>query len=98
MEEDKPGRKKPNKLIVEEATSDDVGSTMDTVELFRGDTVSIRGKRRKDTVCIVLADDTCPEEVLKALIVGRDPLNHPSFYILQWGRVIFFPIAQFPIH
>ena len=29
------------------------------LQLFRGDTVLIKGKRRKDTVCIVLADDEC---------------------------------------
>eukprot|EP00967_Tisochrysis_lutea_P005975 scaffold7040_cov31-Tisochrysis_lutea.AAC.1 len=32
---------------------------MEELQLFRGDTVLIKGKRRKDTVCIVLADDTC---------------------------------------
>ena len=30
---------------------------MDTLGLFRGDTVLARGKKRKDTVLIVLADD-----------------------------------------
>lgn len=30
---------------------------MDTLQLFRGDTVLVRGKKRKDTVLIVLADD-----------------------------------------
>lgn len=32
-------------------------ATMDTLQLFRGDTVLVRGKKRKDTVLIVLADD-----------------------------------------
>jgi len=31
---------------------------MDKLQLFRGDTVLVKGKRRKDTVCIVLADET----------------------------------------
>lgn len=30
---------------------------MDSLQLFRGDTVLVRGKKRKDTVLIVLADD-----------------------------------------
>lgn len=34
-------------------------ATMDALELFRGDTVLLKGKKRKDTVCIVLSDDTC---------------------------------------
>lgn len=83
MEEDTKviGKKKPNKLIVEEATADDnsvIGlnsTTMDTLELFRGDTVLIRGKRRKDTVCIVLADDTCPEGRVRMNKVVRKNLR-----------------------
>jgi transitional endoplasmic reticulum ATPase len=31
--------------------------TMETLGLFRGDTVLVKGKKRKDTVLIVLADD-----------------------------------------
>ena len=32
-------------------------NTMETLQLFRGDTVLVKGKMRKDTVLIVLADD-----------------------------------------
>lgn len=32
-------------------------NTMDTLQLFRGDTVLVRGKKRKDTVLVVLGDD-----------------------------------------
>ena len=28
------------------------------LKLFRGDTVEVRGKKRKNTICIVLSDDT----------------------------------------
>ena len=58
-------KKNPNRLMVDEATNDDTSvvalnlATMEELQLFRGDTVMIKGKRRKDTVCIVLADDTC---------------------------------------
>lgn len=34
---------------------------MDTLQLFRGDTVLVRGKKRKDTVLIVLADEELDE-------------------------------------
>ncbi len=57
----------PNKLIVDDATNDDNSvitmhtNTMDKLGLFRGDTVLVRGKKRKDTVLIVLADDEVDE-------------------------------------
>jgi transitional endoplasmic reticulum ATPase len=50
-------------LIVTDATTDDnsilalSNNTMETLQLFRGDTVLVKGKKRKDTVLIVLADD-----------------------------------------
>ena len=66
MTDVKPVKKKnPNRLLVDEASNDDNSvvalalSTMEELQLFRGDTVLLKGKRRKDTVCIVLADDTC---------------------------------------
>ena len=34
---------------------------MEELQLFRGDTVLVKGKKRKDTVCIVLADDACDD-------------------------------------
>ena len=58
-------KKNPNRLIVDDAVNDDNSvvslhlDTMQQLSLFRGDTVQIKGKKRKDTVCIVLADDTC---------------------------------------
>jgi len=58
-------KKNPNRLVVDEASNDDNSvvalnvQTMEELQLFRGDTVMLKGKRRKDTVCIVLADDTC---------------------------------------
>lgn len=56
-------KKKPNSLIVTDAVNDDnsiialSNNTMEALQLFRGDTVLVRGKKRKDTVLIVLADD-----------------------------------------
>jgi len=65
-EETKPVKKKnPNRLIVDESSTDDNSvvllntQTMEELQLFRGDSVLLKGKRRKDTVCVVLNDDTC---------------------------------------
>lgn len=47
---------KPNRLIVEEAVNDDNSvvalsqDKMDELQLFRGDTVLLKGKRRRETV------------------------------------------------
>jgi transitional endoplasmic reticulum ATPase len=38
---------------------------MDELQLFRGDTVLLKGKRRKETVCIVLSDDTTPDDKIR---------------------------------
>lgn len=35
---------------------------MSALELFRGDTVSVTGKRRKQTVCVVLSDENVADE------------------------------------
>jgi transitional endoplasmic reticulum ATPase len=38
---------------------------MDELQLFRGDTVLLKGKRRKETVCIVLSDDSVSNEKIR---------------------------------
>lgn len=49
-------KSKPNRLMVEEAVNDDNSvvalsqDKMDELQLFRGDTVLLKGKRRKETV------------------------------------------------
>eukprot|EP01071_Lankesteria_metandrocarpae_P002032 Lankesteria_metandrocarpae@DN2036_c0_g1_i2.p2 len=60
----KPEKKRsPNRLLVDEAINDDNSvvtlnsARMEELQLFRGDTVLIKGKKRHDTVCIVLADN-----------------------------------------
>jgi hypothetical protein len=48
-------KKSPNRLVVDEATTDDASvstinpATMETLNLFRGDTIIVKGKKRKDT-------------------------------------------------
>ena len=50
-------------------------NTMQELSLFRGDTVRIKGKKRKDTVCIVLADDSCEEAKIRMNKVVRKNLR-----------------------
>jgi len=72
---------RPNRLIVEEAANDDNSvvalsqSKMDELELFRGDSVLIKGKKRKETVCIVLSDDTVSNERIRMNRVVRNNLR-----------------------
>jgi len=62
--EDPTKKRRPFRLVVEDAKQDDNSvvslhpDRMDELQFFRGDTVMIKGKRRRNTVCIVLADET----------------------------------------
>lgn len=74
-------KSRPNRLIVDEAVNDDNSvvamsqQKMDELQMFRGDTVLVKGKRRKDTVCIVLSDDTCPNEKIRMNRTVRNNLR-----------------------
>eukprot|EP00899_Mesostigma_viride_P025513 jgi/Mesvir1/6146/Mv00847-RA.1 len=74
-------KKSPNRLIADEAVNDDNSvvalslKTMETLHLFRGDTVLIKGKKRKDTVCIVLADESCDDGKIRINKVVRKNLR-----------------------
>jgi transitional endoplasmic reticulum ATPase len=74
-------KKKPNRLMVDEAINDDnsiVGmhpATLDTLQLFRGDTVLIKGKKRHETVCVALVDETCEEGKIRMNRVVRNNLR-----------------------
>jgi len=101
---DKP---KPNRLIVDDSVGDDNSvislsqAKMDELQLFRGDTVVIKGKKRKETVCIVLSDDTCSDEKVRMSRVVRTNLRvrlsdvvtlHPAPDIKYGKRVHVLPI------
>jgi len=64
-------RERPNRLLVEEAINEDNSvvslsqKKMDELQLFRGDTVLLKGKRRKETVCIVLSDESVADEKIR---------------------------------
>merc|ERR1719512_129308 len=71
----------PNRLVVEEALNDDNSvislsqAKMEELNLFRGDNVLIKGKKRKDTVCIVLADDNLDDSKIRMNKVVRKNLR-----------------------
>jgi transitional endoplasmic reticulum ATPase len=48
---------------------------MDELGLFRGDTVVLKGKKRRETVCIVLSDDTCQNDKVLMNRVVRNNLR-----------------------
>ncbi|XAO24565.1 hypothetical protein I312_103369 [Cryptococcus bacillisporus CA1280] len=60
-------KRSPNRLVVDESPSDDNSvailhpNTMEALGLFRGDTIIVRGKRRRDTVLICLSQDDIEE-------------------------------------
>merc|ERR1719478_276578 len=74
-------KRSPNRLIVDEATNDDNSvvalsmAKMEELQLFRGDTVLIKGKKGKDTVCIVLADEECDDGNVRMNKVVRKNLR-----------------------
>lgn len=74
-------KKAPNRLIVDDAVNDDNSvvalspAKMDELGLFRGDTVLLKGKKRRDTVCIVLADDDCEDVRIRCNRVVRNNLR-----------------------
>lgn len=93
--------------MVDDATNDDNSvmsvnpRTMDELHLFRGDTVIIRGKRRKETVCLTLAEDAVPDGRIRMNKVVRKNLRvrlgdvvtiHPCKEIKFGLRVHILPI------
>ncbi|KAJ1987958.1 AAA ATPase cdc48 [Dimargaris cristalligena] len=97
----------PNKLMVDDATNDDNSvvtlstNTMERLQLFRGDTVLVKGKKRRDTVLIVLADDTCDDNKIRMNKVVRQNLRvwlgdvvsiHPCPDIKYGTRIHVLPI------
>ncbi|KAJ3604366.1 hypothetical protein NHX12_029107 [Muraenolepis orangiensis] len=72
---------RPNRLMVDESINEDNSvvslsqTKMDDLQLFRGDTVLMKGKKRRETVCIVLSDDTCADEKIRMNRVVRNNLR-----------------------
>jgi len=103
-------KKAPHKLTVEESKQDDnsvvemTQKKMDELKIFKGDTVLLKGKKRKDTVCIALAvedGDNLPDEKIRMNKVVRKNLRvrfgdvvqvHPCPDIPNGNRVHILPI------
>jgi len=74
-------KRNPNRLVVEEAVNDDNSvislspAKMDELNLYRGDNVLIKGKKRKDTVCIVLRDEALEDGRIRINKVVRKNLR-----------------------
>ena len=73
--------KQRNRLIVDEAVVDDNSvvslsqKKMEELQLFRGDTVLLKGKKGKQTVCIVLLDEAQDDGNIKMNKVVRKNLR-----------------------
>eukprot|EP01089_Gocevia_fonbrunei_P021694 TRINITY_DN8518_c0_g1_i1.p1 TRINITY_DN8518_c0_g1~~TRINITY_DN8518_c0_g1_i1.p1 ORF type:complete len:153 (+),score=32.40 TRINITY_DN8518_c0_g1_i1:255-713(+) len=74
---------------------------MEQLHLFRGDIVLLKGKCRKDTVCIVLADENCEEPKIRMNKVVRKNLRvrlgdvvsvHPCPDVKYGKRIHVLPI------
>lgn len=48
---------------------------MDELGLFRGDAILLKGKKRKETVCVALPDESCSNEKIKMNRVVRNNLR-----------------------
>ncbi|KFH11684.1 putative transitional endoplasmic reticulum ATPase [Toxoplasma gondii VAND] len=79
--EESQKKRSPNRLIVEEAINDDNSvvalnpAKMEELQIFRGDTVLLKGKMRHDTVCVVLADQDLDEGKIRLNKVVRKNLR-----------------------
>jgi transitional endoplasmic reticulum ATPase len=61
-------KERPDRLIIDDVVNNDDGivtlsqQTMNELQLFRGDTVMLKNKKCRETICIVLADKGCPND------------------------------------
>jgi len=80
---DKGDKKRaPNRLIVDESHGDGDNSVvmlsiakMEALNLFRGDTVMIRGKRKHETVCVAISDEETDDHKVRMNSVVRKNLR-----------------------
>jgi hypothetical protein len=86
-----------NKLIVDDDTNDDNSvmtlstATMEALQLFKGDVALIKGKKRRDTVLIVLADDDLEDN--KVRINKGEFLVHFSYKNLTYLPRLINPLC-----
>ncbi|EAR87202.2 transitional endoplasmic reticulum ATPase, putative (macronuclear) [Tetrahymena thermophila SB210] len=74
-------KKAPNRLMVEDATNDDNSAVcmsqkkLDELGIFKGDAVLLKGKKRHETLCIALTDNTLPDDKIRMNKVVRKNLR-----------------------
>ncbi|CAL2031368.1 hypothetical protein CAEBREN_30029 [Caenorhabditis brenneri] len=87
-------KSRPNRLIIDQSDNDDNSmvclsqAKMDELGLFRGDAVILKGKKRRETVSIVLNADNCPNDKIKMNKVVRNNLRS------RLGDVVSISSAQ----
>lgn len=70
-------KKAPNRLLVDDATNDDNSiitlspAKMEELQLFRGDTVLLKGKKGKDTLAAVLSSEDTDDGSIRMNKVRR---------------------------
>lgn len=74
-------KQSPNVLLVDDATTDDHSTIsmspvkMEELGLFSGDTVLLKGKKRKTTVAVVYSDDDISDSKVKMTKVTRSNIR-----------------------
>lgn len=64
-------KRAPNRLVVDESTNDDNSvvslseAKLAELELFKGDTVLLKGKRGHESVAVVLVDEDCDDGTIR---------------------------------
>ncbi|CAN6290674.1 unnamed protein product [Urochloa humidicola] len=97
-----------NRLVVEEAAAVDDSSvcnmhpaTMEELSIYHGDIVVLKGKRRRDTVCMAIPDKECGESKMRINKVARSNLRvrlgdvvsvHPCHDAVYGARVQVLPL------
>ncbi|VDP96010.1 unnamed protein product [Trichobilharzia regenti] len=79
---------------------------MDELQLFRGDTVTIKGKKRRDTVCVALVDETCQDDRIRFnrcvrnnlrpyFLAAYRPIRKDDVFIVRGGmRAVEFKVIE----
>lgn len=75
-------KRSPNRLVVDDSHGDGDNSCvmlsmkkMEELNLFRGDTVLLKGKKRHDTICIAIADEETDDNKIRINKVVRKNLR-----------------------
>ena len=93
-------KKAPNKLTVEESKNDDntiiviSEKKMEELNLMRGDQVKLRGKKRKETICIAFTPDDGEE--LKDSEIKMNKGTRRNLRVRLSDIVIVEPLMELP--